>query len=131
MTITLVCLILSCAYITGGGDDVVSNTGPSSESSESELVCLMLLKVTFPPLYPLYESQTPYFEVVEFIVVDKTAVCNRNKPLESIGRLQEDEFVEALKSQALELHGMPCVYEIVATWLPEEGNIFSSFITMN
>mmetsp|Transcript_1715 Transcript_1715/g.3914 ORF Transcript_1715/g.3914 Transcript_1715/m.3914 type:complete len:333 (-) Transcript_1715:2600-3598(-) len=114
------------------GDDV-SNNGPSLEllASESELACLMLLKVTFPPLYPLYEGQTPYFEVVDFMVVDKTSVCNKNKPLESIGRLQEDEFIEALKSQALELHGMPCVYEIVATWLPEEGNIFSSFIILN
>jgi len=115
-------------------DDVLSK-GPSSESSESEseseLACLMLLKVTFPPLYPLYESQTPYFEVVDLMVVDKTSVCNKNKPLESIGRLQEDGFIEALKSQALELHGMPCVYEIVATWLPEEGNFFSSFIILN
>ena len=99
--------------------------------NDDELACLMLLRVTFPPLYPLYESQTPNFNVVDCMVVDKSAVCNSNKPLESLGRLQEDEFIQAMESQALELHGMPCVYEIVATWLPEEGNIFSSFITMN
>ena len=99
--------------------------------NDDELACLMLLKVTFPPLYPLYESQTPNFDVVDCMVVDKSAVCNRNRPLESLGRLQEDEFIQAMESQALELHGMPCVYEIVATWLPEEGNLFTSFIAMN
>ena len=109
-------------------NDDVSN---SSSSAGSELVCFMLLKVTFPPLYPLYESQTPNFDVVDYMVVDKTAVCNRNKPLESLGYLRKEEFVHAMKAHALELHGMPCVYEIVATWLTEEANIFSSFITMN
>lgn len=99
-------------------------------SSEAELVSLVLLKVTFPPLYPLYDGQTPLFEVVECTIVDKMAVCNRNKPLESLGYLRQDDFTAALTRQAQELYGVPSVYELVSTWLPEVG-LFSSFVTMN
>jgi RWD domain len=104
--------------------------GTEGTSSDSELVALMLLQVTFPPLYPLYEGRTPQFDVLDCVVVDKTMVCNRNKVLESLGYLRQEEFIEALNRQSHELQGMPSVYEVVATWLPEEG-LFSSFIKMN
>jgi hypothetical protein len=109
-------------------ENVVASDSPTEDP---ELVSLMLLQVTFPPLYPLYACQTPEFDVVDFMVVDKTMVCNRNKPLESLGYLRQEDFIAELKRQALELHGMPCVYEIVSTWLQEEAPMFSSFITMN
>lgn len=93
----------------------------------SDLTAHMLMSVEFPNLYPL-DYAKPSFMVSYFMVTDKTTVCNANKPLESLGFLEESNLTDAIHTEVETLLPYPCIYEIASTWLPE--NLFSKFITI-
>lgn len=93
-----------------------------------DLVANILLHVELPALYPLKENVAPKFEIVFFMLTDKTMVCSANKPLESLGYLEESRFMDSIKAEAQMLLPDPCIYELSSTWLPE--NIFGKFISM-
>ncbi|CAJ1949857.1 unnamed protein product [Cylindrotheca closterium] len=92
-----------------------------------DLAAHVLMSLEFPNLYPL-DGAKPRFKVLYFMITDKTAVCNANKPLESLGFLDESNLIDCIESEVETLLPYPCVYEITSTWLPD--NLFSKFITM-
>jgi hypothetical protein len=97
-------------------------------SGETELVAYVLLQVTFVPKYPLHDGATPTFHLVYFLVTDKTLVVSANKPLESLGYLNEDTLLPAFSNEAEQLLPDPCVYELASMWLTE--HLFD-YITIN
>mmetsp|Transcript_45277 Transcript_45277/g.109601 ORF Transcript_45277/g.109601 Transcript_45277/m.109601 type:complete len:255 (+) Transcript_45277:3027-3791(+) len=97
------------------------------DEAERDMVAHVLMSLEFPNLYPLDDAK-PRFKVSYFMVTDTSAVCNANKPLESLGFLDESNLIDSIDSEAETLLPYPCVYEITSTWLPE--NLFSKFITM-
>jgi hypothetical protein len=97
-------------------------------SGETELVAYVLLQVTFVPKYPLHDGATPTFHLVYFLVTDKTLVVSANKPLESLGYLNEETLLPAFSNEAEQLLPDPCVYELASMWLTE--HLFD-YITIN
>jgi hypothetical protein len=87
-------------------------------NGEMELVALILLRVTPPPLYP--GSAPPRWDFESVMVSDKLAMCSADKPLESLAFLDEKRLQQALLEQAEEILPYPCVYEIGVTWLSEQ-----------
>jgi hypothetical protein len=87
-------------------------------NGEMELVALILLRVTPPPLYP--SSAPPRWDFESVMVTDKLAMCSADKPLESLAFLDEKRLQQALLEQAEEILPYPCVYEIGVTWLSEQ-----------
>lgn len=102
-------------------------TAVDNDEAGRSLVAHLLMKVQFPNLYPL-KDEKPSFVVSYFMVTDQTTVCNANKPLESLGCLDESNLIDAIDGEAENLLPYPCIYEIASTWLPE--NLFSKFITI-
>lgn len=92
-----------------------------------DLVAHLLLYVELPPTYPLRKAP-PKFEVAYFMLTDKTMVCTANKPLETLGYLEESKFLEGLEAESKILLPDPCIYEITSSWLPEV--LFSEYISM-
>merc|ERR1712194_662255 len=88
---------------------------------EMDLNVLILMRVTLPPLYLNSEgSQTPVWEFLDVMVMDKKFFCSADKPLESLAWLDEQKLKDAMNSEAQEsLLPYPCVYESVVTWLSE------------
>lgn len=97
------------------------------DKASSDFVAHVLISLEFPNQYPL-EGAKPHFKVSYFMVTDKTAVYSANKPLESLGFLDESNLIDSIDREAEMLLPYPCVYEITSTWLP--GNLFSKYITM-
>ena len=97
------------------------------DANNPNLVASMLLRVTYPPLYPLGGS-TPQIDISYFMVTDRTVVCSADKPLETLAYLDERRFQEAIQAESQHLLPDPSVYEVVASWLPE--HLFS-FVTMH
>jgi hypothetical protein len=93
-----------------------------------DLEACLLLNVEYPLVYPERDT-TPIFEVIYCMVTDMTKVCSANKPLKSSGYFQKPQLLDAMKSEAQTILPYPCVYEVVATWLPE--HLFSDFIDFN
>ena len=104
-------------------DDIGDNNGNSSGNSESsssiELAASLLLKVTLPPSYPLDGTTAPVFSVEYLIATDRDAICNPEKPLESLVYLDENQLYNALREEAKHILPDPCVYEVVGSWLTE------------
>jgi len=93
--------------------------GNCNNSESIELAASLLLKVTLPALYPLDETTVPTFSVECFVATDRTAICNPDKPLESLANLEENRLYDALREEAKQLLPDPCVYEVVDSWLME------------
>jgi hypothetical protein len=84
-----------------------------------DLVAHLLLHVEYPPDYPLVTTP-PKIVMVWYLVTSKSLVVASNKPLESLGRLDDEALFEALSAEAKEfLVGLPGVYELLDTWLAE------------
>jgi len=82
-------------------------------------VAHLLIHVNYPEDYPL-ETTTPRLEVVWFHATRKSLSVPSNKPLESLGDLDEAGLLTAMAKEAEEsLGGMPVVYELLDTWLGE------------
>jgi hypothetical protein len=89
-------------------------------NGEMELVALILLRVTPPPLYPSY-SAPPRWDLEYVMVTDKQAMCSADKPLESLAFLDEKRLQQALLEKAEEeILPYPCVYELGVTFLSEQ-----------
>jgi hypothetical protein len=97
------------------------------DTNNSNLVASLLLRVTYPPLYPLGGS-TPQIDIPYFMVTDRTVVCSADKPLETLAYLEERQFQDAIQAESQHLLPDPSVYEVVSSWLPE--HLFS-FVTMH
>eukprot|EP00980_Cylindrotheca_fusiformis_P011416 scaffold2644_cov129-Cylindrotheca_fusiformis.AAC.6 len=94
----------------------------------SDLVANMLLHVELPPFYPLKQRAAPNFEIGYFMLTDKTMVCSANKPLETLGFLEESSFIDAIKAEAQMLLPDPCIYELSSAW--PQDQLFEKFISM-
>lgn len=89
------------------------------EGSDLDIAACLLLKVTMPSHYPLDESYIPTFEILYFMATDREAVCNPDKPLESLAYLEESLLIEALQQEAMQILPDPCVYEVMNACLME------------
>jgi hypothetical protein len=87
------------------------------DPTNDDMAAFLLLQVTLPSHYPL--EKTPIFQVLLFVLTDKTMECSSNKPLESLAYLQGEALTEALSTEAQLLVPDPSVYEVAATWLSE------------
>ncbi|KAL3945689.1 MAG: hypothetical protein SGBAC_000257 [Bacillariaceae sp.] len=65
------------------------------DEAPPDLVAHVLMSVVFPNSYPLDDAK-PRFKVSYFFVTDKKAVCNANKPLESLGFLDESNLNDSI-----------------------------------
>jgi hypothetical protein len=88
------------------------------------LVASILLSISLPALYPLY-SETPIFKLEDIMITDKNAENSPDKPLESLGFLDEKTLMASLNDEATKLLPDLCVYEVGVGWLTE--NAFKSF----
>eukprot|EP00536_Pseudo-nitzschia_multiseries_P007266 jgi/Psemu1/324683/estExt_fgenesh1_pg.C_1670041 len=92
------------------------------DPEDDDRVAHMLLHIEYQQDYPL-ETTPPTLEIVWFLVTRKSLLVSSNKPLESLGILDEVGLVQSMKAEAEEsLLGMPSVYELLDTWLSE--NLF-------
>ena len=92
------------------------------DPDDENWVAHLLLHLVYPSDYPL-ETTPPEIKIVWCLVTQKSLVVSSNKPLESLGILDEQGLSEAMSSEAQEsLLGMPSVYELLDTWLGE--NLF-------
>lgn len=91
----------------------------SIENPEDEdWIAYLLVELILPPTYPM-QATPPSIKVSWFCRTQKSLVVAFNKPLETMGVLDEKRLVEALTEQAQELIGMPCLYEILDNWFAE------------
>jgi len=99
--------------------DVLSFTlALTLEGDDQPLSLCLLLSVTFPPLYP--GEVAPNISISYFFATDQSLAVPSNKPLVSMGRLRQDALLEAIRGfLSTELLGIPSVYEVASTWLPE------------
>mmetsp|Transcript_21267 Transcript_21267/g.43739 ORF Transcript_21267/g.43739 Transcript_21267/m.43739 type:complete len:301 (+) Transcript_21267:81-983(+) len=94
---------------------------------DDDVVAHLLLHVLYPSIYPL--ETTPKLDLVYCVVTKKSLLVRDNKPLESLGFLNEQGLLVAMNDEAQEsLLGMPSVYELADTWLTEH---FFEFIELN
>ena len=97
------------------------------DDDNPDLVASLLLRITYPRLYPLGGSP-PLMDISYFMVTDRTVVCSPDKPLESLAYLEEVKLQEAFAAESKQILPDPSVYEVAVTWLPE--NLFQ-FVTMH
>lgn len=100
----------------------IDDTG-GCQNEDMDLVASILLSVSFPSMYPLYD-EIPSFKLADVMITDKNAENSPDKPLESLGFLDEQKLIEDLNQQARDILPDLCVYEIGVGWLTE--NAFSS-----
>jgi hypothetical protein len=97
----------------------IDEIGTDISNGEMELVTLILLRVTPPPLYP--SSAPPRWDFESVMITDKQAMCSADKPLESLAFLDEKRLQQALLEKAEEeILPYPCVYELGVTFLSEQ-----------
>lgn len=106
------------------------------DDDERDLVLAVLLEVTLPPTYPssplteeanndendATKSPVPKVEIAFFACTDRSREVAADKPFESLVRLREIAFAEALQTQMGEILPDLSVYEVCVTWASE--NIF-------
>ncbi len=97
------------------------------DPTDDDWVAHCLVEVVFPNNYPLVTTP-PHIRVEWFLLTKKSIVVSDNKPLESLGILDEVALLQALTQEAQELIGMPCLYELLDTWWSE--NLFQ-YISLN
>ena len=112
-------LVVDGACESGGGND---------DMNTMNLTALLLLRVTLPTLYPFDEKSAPVFDFDYFIATDRDAVCNPDKPIETLAHLEEYELKGALSKEAKQILPDPCVYEVVTSWLIER---LFDFVTLS
>lgn len=115
----------------------------NNEDNYMKLNAMILLRVTFPPMYLNnssssssssdgvdYSHQSPIWDVEYVMVTDKLAMVSADKPLESLAYINKKELLlQAMNKHAQEdLLPYPCVYQVVCEWLSE--NIFE-YLTMH
>ncbi|OEU08789.1 hypothetical protein FRACYDRAFT_249131 [Fragilariopsis cylindrus CCMP1102] len=62
----------------------------------------------------------PKIQITWFTLTKKSLITSSNKPLESLGVLDEIKLIQSMSDYAQEfLLGMPSVYELLDTWLSE------------
>ena len=88
------------------------------DPNNDDWVAHCLVEVIFPSHYPLHVTP-PEIRIAWFLLTQKSLVVADNKPLESMGFLDETALLQALHAQAQELVGMPCLYELLDTWWSE------------
>eukprot|EP00550_Attheya_septentrionalis_P005611 CAMPEP_0198295192 /NCGR_PEP_ID=MMETSP1449-20131203/26410_1 /TAXON_ID=420275 /ORGANISM="Attheya septentrionalis, Strain CCMP2084" /LENGTH=335 /DNA_ID=CAMNT_0043995409 /DNA_START=39 /DNA_END=1046 /DNA_ORIENTATION=+ len=96
-----------------------------------ELITSLLLRVTFPPTYPLVAESTessPHFEVVYFMCADNLDEVNADKPIESMAFLDEVQLLESLQKECQLLLPDLAVYEVGVTWMFEN---LANFLSLN
>ena len=89
------------------------------QGSEIEIAACLLLQVTISGQYPLDEKSLPDFQVKYFMATDREAVCNPDKPLESLAYLEENMLTAFLKEEARHILPDPCVYEVIHSCLQD------------
>jgi len=95
------------------------------DEENNDLIAHILLHIIYQNNYPL---QVPTIQILWFLVTKKSAVTSSNKPLESLGVLDEVELIKSMSDHANEyLLGMPSVYELLDTWLSEHLSEFINY----
>jgi len=92
--------------------EIEDNRGETTTKELEDLVAHILLQVTLPPLYPLHGA-IPIFQIVDVMVTDRSMSCSPDKPLETLGYLNEKRLLEEINQQATELLPDPCVIAAV------------------
>ena len=98
------------------------------KESNMEIAAVLLLRVIMPKMYPIDETSIPNFVIEDFIATDREALCNPDKPLESLAHLAENRLKNTLEEEARLLLPDPCVYEVVTSSLMER---LFDFLTMS
>mmetsp|Transcript_28496 Transcript_28496/g.63596 ORF Transcript_28496/g.63596 Transcript_28496/m.63596 type:complete len:215 (+) Transcript_28496:445-1089(+) len=97
----------------------IPDTQRRGDSGELELEACIVLQVTLPLLYPT--TVPPLTEFKDVMVTDVRAECFADKRLASLAYLEEGELRGGMVQLATEMQPGPCVYELVATYLPENA----------
>lgn len=97
------------------------------DPNDDDWIAHCLLEISFLNTYPL-QSTPPDIRVEWFVLTQKSLVVSINKPLESLGTIDETALMTALTEEAQGLLGMPSVYELLDTWWNE--HVFE-FISVN
>ena len=88
------------------------------DENDDDWVAHILMHVAYPEDYPL--EKTPTIQILWFFVTRKSSKTASNKPLESLGTLDEAGLIKAISELANDsLLGMPSVYELLDTCLKE------------
>mmetsp|Transcript_24713 Transcript_24713/g.68222 ORF Transcript_24713/g.68222 Transcript_24713/m.68222 type:complete len:322 (-) Transcript_24713:108-1073(-) len=89
------------------------------DPEDDDRVAHMLLYIEYQQDYPL-ETTPPILQIILCLVTRKSLVVSSNKPLESLGIIDEAGLIQGMKAEAEEsLLGMPSVYELLDTWFNE------------
>ena len=89
------------------------------EDVDNDWVAHILINIIYQNDYPL-EVIPPKINIAWFILTKKSLITSSNKPLESLGILDEIKLIQSMSDYAQEfLLGMPSVYELLDTWLSE------------
>mmetsp|Transcript_23695 Transcript_23695/g.40467 ORF Transcript_23695/g.40467 Transcript_23695/m.40467 type:complete len:371 (-) Transcript_23695:67-1179(-) len=107
-----------------------------NDGKDVHLTAVLLLRVTLPSLYPSEEDNAddddasdnhpnrtllllPTFDIAYFLCTHKDMECTPDKPLESVGHLDERKLNDAMMEEARQLLPDPCVYMVVTSVLME------------
>ncbi|KAJ1446086.1 hypothetical protein M885DRAFT_502299 [Pelagophyceae sp. CCMP2097] len=93
-----------------------------AEDEETDALLFLLLRVTFPPLYPL-PGHAPEFSVEYAMVTDSKAVLVKREALESLAELDGEYLAAALSAEAAALAPELCVFELTA-WVKDHAFAF-------
>ena len=89
------------------------------EDDDNDWVAHILINIMYQNDYPL-EVTPPKIQITWFTLTKKSLITSSNKPLESLGVLDEIKLIQSMSDYAQEfLLGMPSVYELLDTWLSE------------
>jgi len=87
--------------------------------NDLELMASVVLLITLPPLYPLYDTP-PDIVIHDIMVMSQTAAPIRpDKTLESLVHMQYGELATQLRNECTNILPDLCVYEVASTWLSE------------
>jgi RWD domain len=91
------------------------------DPEDEDWIAHCLVEISMPPTYPVAVTP-PVIKISWFLLTQKSLVVADNKPLESLGTLDDVGLLQALTLQAQDLIGMPCLYEVMDSWFSE--NLF-------
>ena len=111
------------AYLPTDADledfDVEDTTQLVDDENDDDWVAHILMNIMYQNDYPL-EVTPPKIQITWFTLTKKSLITSSNKPLESLGVLDEIKLIQSMSDYAQEfLLGMPSVYELLDTWLSE------------